>query len=123
MFFMIAVTNGRKDLSYNRMIICRSCGAYGRYQVYMTFMQLLLFFIPCFRWNRQYYVQMSCCGALYQLDPGIGRRIERGEDPEIADTDLTPLSGASCTRIRTCAACGYSTSEDFAYCPKCGRPF
>ncbi len=123
MFFMIGITEGRKDLSYDRMVICGSCGAYGRYQVFMTFTQLLLFFIPCLKWNRQYFVQTNCCGALYRLDPGIGKRIADGEFVEITERDLTPVSGGAYTRIRTCSACGYSTAEDFAYCPKCGKPF
>ena len=41
----------------DRVITCDECGRYGRYQVYMTYMVLSLFFIPCFKWNRHYYVQ------------------------------------------------------------------
>ena len=69
MFLMIGLTQGRKDLSGDQLVICTQCGQYGRYQVFMTFTQLLLFFIPCFRWGRKYYVQMSCCGTVYELKP------------------------------------------------------
>lgn len=79
MFFMMGITDGRKDFDFNQVVTCDECGRYGRYQVYMTYMVLSLFFIPCFKWNRHYYVQTTCCNALYELDPEIGRRIARGE--------------------------------------------
>lgn len=122
MFFMIGITNGRKDLSYRQTMICSRCGRYGSYTVYVTFMQLLLFFIPCFKWNRQYFVETSCCGTVYQLNPEIGKRLEKGEDLSISDADLTPLSYRTYSKIRTCSCCGYSTEEDFSFCPKCGKP-
>ena len=87
MFFMIGITNGRKDLSFRQTMICSRCGRYGSYTVYVTFMQLLLFFIPCFKWNRQYFVETSCCGTVYQLDPEVGRRLEKGEKPLTEEND------------------------------------
>lgn len=141
MFLMIGMNQGRKDLNYDQLVICTQCGQYGRYRVFMTFTQLLLFFIPCFKWGRKYYVQMSCCGTVYELDPAIGERIARGDQVQISPSDLTRTgisggtagmngygsgygsgdgnSGYSHMRKR-CASCGYETTEDFAYCPKCG---
>ena len=45
MFFMMGITDGRKDFDFNQVITCDECGRYGRYQVYMTYMVLSLFFI------------------------------------------------------------------------------
>lgn len=126
MFLMIGVRDGRKDFDYNQVIICDLCGAYGRYQVFMTYTVLTLFFIPCFRWNRHYYVQTSCCGALYALEPEIGRRIARGENVEILPQHLTRVRtgrGSSYRTYRRCPNCGFTTQEDFAFCPKCGSRF
>ncbi len=123
MFFMIGITNGRKDPDFHQTVICDRCGRYGSYKVYITYMQLLLFFIPCFKWNRQYFVETSCCGTVYSLDPEVGKRIARGEDVTITPDDLTPLSYGSGRRIRTCPSCGYSTEEAFEYCPMCGSKF
>ncbi|MDO5133749.1 MAG: zinc ribbon domain-containing protein [Eubacteriales bacterium] len=123
MFLMIGVTQGRKDFDHNQLVICTQCGQYGRYRVYMTFTQLLLFFIPCFRWGRKYYVQMSCCGTVYELNPEIGARIARGESVEIGAADLRfagRSGGGAARRVRRCPACGYQTEEDFSFCPKCG---
>lgn len=49
MFFIMGITQGRKDFDYNQMMVCAHCGSYGRYQVYMTYMCLSLFFIPCLK--------------------------------------------------------------------------
>jgi rubrerythrin len=64
---------------------------------------------------------MSCCGTLYQLDPEIGRRIARGEQVEIAKEQLTSVNAyGGQSRIRRCSNCGFTTEEDYTYCPKCG---
>lgn len=121
MFFMIGITDGRRDFDYSRMIICEACGAYGRYRVFMTYTVLSLFFIPCLKWNRRYYVESSCCGTLYELDGEIGARIARGEEVEIRSEHLKTVGKGRFGR--KCANCGFATEEDFAYCPRCGRPF
>ena len=82
MFFIMGINQGRKELQNDQLVICEHCGSYGRYQVFMTYMCLSLFFIPCFKWNRQYYVRTTCCNTVYALDPEVGKRIARGEHVE-----------------------------------------
>ena len=123
MFFIMGITQGRKDFNFNQMVICSHCGSYGRYQVYMTYMCLSLFFLPVFKWNKQYYVQMSYCHTLYALDPVIGKRIARGEDIEILPEHLTEVQTGWRSRYKRCGNCGFETQEDYEYCPKCGRKF
>ena len=125
MFLMIGISDGRKDFDFSRSILCRFCGKYGRYKVFMTYTVLLLFFIPCLKWNRRYYVQTSCCGRIYELDPELGKRIARGEDVEIRDDDLqdSVYNEQSGGFAKTCSCCGFTTYEDFQYCPKCGKEF
>lgn len=144
MFFMIGITEGKKEFGHNQVMICGRCGAYGRYTVFMTYTVLSLFFIPCFKWNRQYYARTTCCGTVYRLDSEIGRRIERGEDVEIRAEHLQTAGNWSAGRQRAgqeeagnwsagrqqagpgvlrCGNCGYTTEENFVYCPKCGRRF
>jgi hypothetical protein len=126
MFFIMGITDGRKNLDFNQQIICEMCGRYGRYQVFMTYTALTLFFIPFLRWNKHYYVQTSCCNTLYELDPAIGKRIAWGEDVDIRPRDLRPVQTArrgGAGAWRRCGNCGYETAEDFEFCPKCGRRF
>ncbi len=124
MFFIMGITDGRKDFDFLQAILCNVCGRYGQYRVFMTYTVLSLFFIPCFKWNKHYYVQTSCCDTVYELDPEVGKRIARGENVEIRPEDLT-CTGArgygSFRTYKTCTNCGYTTDEDFQFCPKCGR--
>lgn len=83
MFFICGINQEQKDLGSFGPYICGACGSYGRYQVYITYMCLSLFFIPIFKWSKKYYVQTTCCQSLYELDPEIGKRIQRGEPADI----------------------------------------
>ena len=120
MFFIMGVSPRKEELPYNQMVICSHCGSYGRYQVYMTYMCLSLFFLPVFKWDRHYYVTTSCCGTTYELDPEVGAAIRRGREVEILPEHLTMLQSGYRTRGKRCSSCGYETEEDFTYCPKCG---
>lgn len=126
MFFLIGINEDQKELTYNgSMTICGACGRYGRFIVFMTFTVLSLFFIPCFKWNRKYYVRMSCCNTVYELDPEIGKQIAKGEDVKILPEHLTLVGGGRQQGHPTkiCMNCGFTTKEDFDFCPKCGRKF
>ena len=43
MFFIMGITEGRKDFDYNQLITCDICGKYGRFQVFMLYTVLSLF--------------------------------------------------------------------------------
>ena len=113
MFFMMGITAGRKDFDFHQQIICDICGKYGRFQVSMTYTVLSLFFIPCFKWNKHYYVQTSCCNTVYELDAEVGKRIAAGEDVEILPQHLRRMNqqgyGYS---MKRCRNCGFSTTEE-----------
>ena len=122
MFFAFGITDRREDLEYDSGVMtCDVCGAYGRFHVFMVCTVLYLFFLPVWRWNRRYYAETSCCHTLYELDPSVGEAIAKGEQIEIRNTDLSRISKGH--RFKRCACCGYETSEDFEYCPKCGTRF
>lgn len=124
MFFMMGITDGKKDLQFTQTIVCNICGRYGRYNVFMTYTVLSLFFIPCFKWNKHYYVKTSCCNTLYELNPEIGKAISRGEQVEILPEYLTKINQGNKGYVyKRCNNCGYETTEDFEYCPKCGIKF
>ncbi|WP_026670134.1 zinc ribbon domain-containing protein [Butyrivibrio sp. AE3006] len=125
MFFIMGITDGRKDFDFNQLITCAICGRYGRFNVFMTYTVLSLFFIPTLKWNKHYYVQTSCCGTVYELDPEIGKMIARGESVEILPSHLTQVSGGRgfAAGYKRCRQCGYETTEDFDFCPKCGTRF
>ena len=128
MIFIGGISQGRKILDYVRTVICGCCGRYGRYEVIMTYTYFSFFFIPLFKWNRQFYVRMTCCGAVYSLEQEVGQQILAGRDVEIRPEDLTLVQGSDGSgtygRVKKhCDHCGYETLEDFEYCPKCGERF
>ena len=119
----MGVNQGRKDFEYNQMINCNNCSAYRRYQVFMTYMYLSLFLIPLFKWNKQYYVQTTCCNTVYGLDPEIGKQIAGGKNVEILPKHLAQEHAGYRSRYKKCNNCGFETQEDFEFCPKCGMKF
>ena len=123
MFFIMGVDPRQKLLQYKgSMFICDRCGQYGRYEVFMTYMCFSLFFIPLIKWNKRYIVRTTCCQGQYELDALIGQEIAGGKDVEIKPEHLTPLDHATQQMYKRCNNCGFSTTEDFAYCPSCGNP-
>ena len=122
MFFMMGITDGRKDFDFNQVMTCAVCGSMGSFRVFMTYTVLSLFFIPCFKWNKHYYVQSTCCNAVYELDPEIGKKVAHGEDVKIQQEHLTRVLSQGYT-IKHCKNCGFTTEEDFDFCPKCGERF
>ena len=66
-----------------------------------------------------------CISLSYELDSEIGKMIARGEEVEILPSHLTQVSGGRgfTTGYKRCRQCGYETTEDFDFCPKCGTRF
>ena len=96
----------------------------GLYDLYV-----LSFSLSAVKWNKRFYVQMSCCSAIYELEPEIGKAILRGEEPSITSADLHLVQEGKYTRTwqegsgnphKKCMRCGFETDEDYNYCPKCG---
>lgn len=121
MFLIMGVSNGEKLLNYNQNLICPHCGRLTNITVYMTYMSFYLFFIPIFKWNRKYYIRTNCCGADAELDPNVGKAIARGEDVYIKAENLYFYDSYSYNMPKCCSKCGYTTMEDFQFCPKCGN--
>ena len=128
---MIGVWPGKKDL-----------GTIDGYNVYMTYNSIIFFFIPIFKFGKEYYAEKS--GSTYRIDPEIGKRIEHGAEVSLtfttADRVATPGSfgtgfDSSASHYnnpanedgprgtgKICMRCGYRTSDpEFTHCPKCGN--
>lgn len=117
MFFIIGVSDKSTRLEYDQLRICDQCGKYGRDELYMTYRELRLFFVPVFKWSRSYMLRRSCCQTAYYLDEDVGRDIEEGRPGSIRKEDLRKVH----TSVRTCPNCSNTVSPSFDYCPYCGE--
>lgn len=128
MFLMIGLNDGQEALYYEKLVYFSHLGRAVNVTVFVTFTQLLLFFIPTFKWNKRYYVQLPN-GEVYELNPEVGRRVARGGDVEITEADLysngrthsTQSNSTGTSGVYHCPYCSYPIVNDFDYCPKCGR--
>ena len=128
MIFIGGISSATKQLDYLKTVICPICGGYGRYQVFMTYTYFSFFFIPIFKWNRRFYVKMTCCGSVYELDRTLGMRILKGENADIEERNLTLIKTGGRDSLLggekkglICPDCGEELSGEFSYCPHCGR--
>lgn len=122
MFFIMGISSSEKKLDFIQTMLCSTCGQFGRYEVYMTYTFLSLFFIPLFKWNKRFYVRSSCCNTIYAIDNDLGLKIMHGENITLSEQDLHIINNNySGTTQKRCNNCGYISDSEFAYCPKCGN--
>lgn len=119
MFFIFGISSKQEELDFNQTLICKTCGAYGRLEAYMTYSYFSLFFIKILKWNRKYYIRSTCCGSIYKIDEALGKLIKRGGSIKIEDSDLEPIN-ENWSRSGRCRDCSYPIEDDFEYCPRCG---
>ena len=61
----------------------------------------------------------SCCEKVAKIDSEIGRKIEKGEEVNLNIDEID--FGQIDDNLKICTNCGYTTEEDFIYCPKCSN--
>jgi predicted Zn-ribbon and HTH transcriptional regulator len=123
MFFITGITTKRKALDYYNPIMCKTCGKYGRYEAFVEYMVLSLFFIPIFKWNKKYYAYTTCCNSLYLINnKEKALAIERGQGQNVSlnEEDLVLLQTGNAYLKFRCPNCGFEMEDDCNYCPKCG---
>ncbi|MEL7648722.1 MAG: zinc ribbon domain-containing protein [Sedimentibacter sp.] len=124
MFFMAGVFPQKKELNYNRTMLCSCCQRYGRYQSYMESSVLNLFFIPVFKFNKKVYIKTTCCNSIYLvINKEKASLLEhgQGEDIYLGPEDLQPVYTGNCSAER-CPSCGFEADRSYKFCPNCGTP-
>ena len=121
MIFIGGISQGRKNFDFFRQtMICKKCGRYSSISVFMIYTYFSFFFIPLFKWGKQYYAVSNCCNTVFSIDKELGKAIERGEHIDLREEDLT-IVGMDQSRTNHCPDCGFLLTPEYAYCPKCGR--
>lgn len=121
MFFIMGISTGQRKLDFDQVVVCPYCGQYGHVQILEIYTCLSLFFIPVFKWNKHYVIQMSCCGATRDLAQETGREIAKGRCMQVTQDSLPFRTEEFTTGKKYCRKCGYETEEAFDFCPKCGE--
>ena len=80
--------------------------------IYKTYTVFYLFFIPVCKWNRRYYAKRYYQEEMFEINPGIGQKVERGEPVTI---DLPEV------QEHRCPYCGKEWDKDYLFCPYCGK--
>lgn len=119
MFFIFGLNTKQDKLKFDELKICKICGKYGRYEVFVEYTAFSIFFIPLFKWGRRYFIRASCCGSIFSISEELGRDIERGKVNTIRDEDLISVR-TNYRPTRYCISCGYELEDRHIYCPKCG---
>jgi RNA polymerase subunit RPABC4/transcription elongation factor Spt4 len=122
MIFVGGISSKQKKLEFNQTIICPECGKYGRYEVFMEYTYLSLFFVPTLKWNKKFYAESTCCQSLYMISNEAGERILRGESVTLTEKDLQLVHYGRVGFSKQCPNCGFETQENFQYCPQCASP-
>ncbi len=123
MFFMAGVYSKTKKLEYHEFRLCGSCSKYGRYEAYMEYSVLSLFFIPVFKFNKKIYVRTTCCNNSYLItNKEKSKMIEDGQtDVFLKDEDLQLIQTGLNFNIIKCNNCGFETEGSHKFCPNCGN--
>jgi len=134
MFFLLGAWPGKKSL-----------GRHSGYNITMTYLSILVFFIPLFKFSKRYFAEHS--GKFYELSQEIGKALERGEEPDInlenaqpfdmpnmamamgqtyqnvqtdADTQSAPVQDIKIIKGKMCMRCGFKTTDmSLTHCPDC----
>ncbi len=117
MFFIFGINNEEKQTDISWQAVCPVCGRLSRVCLFESYTVFSLFFIPLFKWNRKYRLQMVCCGAFTETERDTAEKLK---DHEITQVDLAGLSFHGGIREKRCRNCGASVQEDFDFCPRCG---
>lgn len=120
MFFIFGISSGTKQLDFQQTMICNRCGKYGRLNAFMIYSSFTLFFIPIFRFKKEYFIRTSCCNTTYPLEKELGRKIEHGEPITLSDENLNFSLASTPPAIHLCPNCGENLDSSFTYCPRCG---
>ncbi len=125
MFFIAGVYPKREELDYYEPIMCSCCGKYGRYEAFVEYNVLSLFFIPIFKFGKKFYARTTCCNSLYLINNREkGIMMERGEGHNVflKDKDIVLLQKGVACQNEKCPHCKIDIEGNFNYCPGCGKP-
>jgi hypothetical protein len=119
MFFIgiFGIEDKTKELKTIHNIVCPACGRYTSAQLIFCYTFFHFFFIPLFKWNKTWFVRLSCCGALYACDRETADEVQATGKIDFEKCEHMEHHGKG----GCCPYCGSRVAGNFAYCPFCGN--
>ena len=125
MFFIgiFGISEKEQEIMRFSGIICPQCGKMSSAVMITHYRYFHLFFIPLFKWNRQYLITLRCCGAVYEADPEYARELMNGHAIDFSRLKKVSsgFGGFYQDTDTACPRCGRTFDKSFAYCPHCGH--
>ena len=118
MFFFFSIFPGEKKFSFNFRGLCPVCKNYDDFGIVMTYTSFSVFFIPLFKASKRYFLKAEKCGAVCEITENYAKRLLSGEDT--LDLNKIPFI-SNYRKEKYCENCGFRTTEDFVYCPRCSE--
>ncbi len=123
MFFIFGISDSYKELDFKTTFSCACCNHLEQMNFYMFYSYFSLFFIKIFKWNKRYIGICRNCSAEYEFTKETFEELERTGK---LNSEMYTLRNCNISFRKgnlVCSNCGFSTSEEFEYCPKCGNRF
>lgn len=124
MFFIgiFGVEEKEKEIKEFINTVCPCCGQLTRAVLIARYTYFHIFFIPTFRWNRQYFLRYRCCGGIYEVNADYFKNLK-----DASEIDIRKIKKKFCSSdaqnvyCQRCAGCGKEFEKKFSFCPYCGR--
>ncbi len=118
MFLLLGSGQGDQDLELHQPIVCPVCGKKAFLEAYFHYTSFNVFFVPAYKFKKEYYAVTSCCGSITPITEKQGQDIYWGQ---IDALPLKTLSLGVQSGFKVCKGCGFDTMESFRFCPNCGK--
>ena len=122
MFFIgvMGLGNRSEQLRGGIAADCSGCGKKVYLTLSVTYEYFHFFFIPVFKFHRQYYAVCSNCGSLFQVEESAAREVLSGRLNKLRPEQLTLLRGKNAASP-VCPYCGTRNPAGSSFCNNCGR--
>jgi len=124
MFFIgiFGVEEKEKEVREFTNVICPCCGQLTRAVLMERYTYFHIFFLPTFKWNREYFLRYRCCGGIYGVDAEYYKELKDASMIETARIQKIFCQwDAKNSYYQRCSACGKEFERTFSFCPYCGK--
>ena len=113
---IFGIESKKKTLMEIAPVVCPDHGM-TRAVLYECFTFFHFFFIPLFKWNRQYLLELRC-GCIYALSKEQAETVKK--DGTVDFSGLTKMYTGGSAAYKHCGTCNKNFDDSYRYCPFCG---